>query len=162
MGLRRLLQPSLAEGMARRTGAMTLVVPRKVKGFVSHDDGRVNLRRLLIPVDIRPDGRVAVDAAARAARSMSRGSVELYLLHVGAEMPPLELPTIPGCSWRRMATQGDVVNTISEMAQVHDVDLIVMATEGHRDFSDTLHGSVTERVLRQAHCPVLAVPALSE
>jgi nucleotide-binding universal stress UspA family protein len=162
MGLRRLLQPSLAEGMARRTGAMTLVVPRKVKGFVSHDDGRVNLRRLLIPVDIRPDGRVAVDAAARAARSMSRGSVELYLIHVGESMPSLELPTIPGCSWRRMATKGDVVDTISEMALAHEADLIVMATEGHRDLGDALHGSVTERVLRQAHCPVLVVPALKE
>lgn len=162
MGLRRLLQPSLAEGVARRTGAMALVVPRKVKGFVSPDDGRVNLRRLLVPFDVRPDGRVAVDAAARAARSMSKGSVEIFLLHVGESMPPLDLPSIPGCSWRRMATKGDVVETISEMAQAHDVDLIVMATEGHRQLGDALHGSVTERVLRQALCPVLAVPALTE
>jgi nucleotide-binding universal stress UspA family protein len=161
MGLRRLLQPSLAEGVARRTGAMALVVPRTVKGFVSPDDGRVSLRRLLVPVDVRPDGRVAVDAAARAARSMSKGSVEIYLLHVGENIPPLDVPTIPGCSWRRMATKGDVVSTISEMAQAHEADLIVMATEGHRDLGDALHGSVTERVLRQALCPVLAVPALT-
>jgi nucleotide-binding universal stress UspA family protein len=40
-------------------------------------------------------------------------------------------------------------------------DLIVMATQGHRDFLDALRGSITERVLRGAHCPVLAVPAKS-
>jgi len=39
--------------------------------------------------------------------------------------------------------------------------LIVMATEGHRDFLDALRGSTTERVLRAADCAVLAVPATS-
>ena len=39
-------------------------------------------------------------------------------------------------------------------------DLIVMATEGHQGFLDAIRGSTTERVLRQAPCPVLAVPAL--
>jgi nucleotide-binding universal stress UspA family protein len=38
-------------------------------------------------------------------------------------------------------------------------DLIAMATEGHKGFLDVLRGSTTERVLRDARCPVLAVPA---
>ena len=38
-------------------------------------------------------------------------------------------------------------------------DLMVLATQGHIDFLDALRGSTTERVLRGAHCPVLAVPA---
>jgi nucleotide-binding universal stress UspA family protein len=33
-----------------------------------------------------------------------------------------------------------------------------MATEGHQGFLDALRGSTTERVLRGALCPVLAVP----
>jgi nucleotide-binding universal stress UspA family protein len=38
----------------------------------------------------------------------------------------------------------------------------VLATQGHMDFLDALRGSTTERVLRGAHCPVLAVPAMAK
>ena len=38
-------------------------------------------------------------------------------------------------------------------------NLIMMATAGHQGFLDALRGSTTERVLRHAPCPVLAVPA---
>lgn len=40
-----------------------------------------------------------------------------------------------------------------------DVDLIVMATKGQDSVLDLLRGSTTERVLRGARCPVLAIPA---
>jgi nucleotide-binding universal stress UspA family protein len=33
-----------------------------------------------------------------------------------------------------------------------------MATQGHHGVLDALRGSVTERVLRRAPCPLLAVP----
>lgn len=158
MGLARLLQPSLAEKMARSTGAMTLVVPKRVRGFVS-GDGRIQLRRMLVPVAESPPPGPAVEAAARAAGTMSKGSVEIYLIHVGEVSPDLDLPSVPGCSWRKMSALGDVVMTIAEMAEAHDVDLIVMATEGPRSVLQTLRGSVTERVVRRAPCPVLAVPA---
>jgi nucleotide-binding universal stress UspA family protein len=34
-----------------------------------------------------------------------------------------------------------------------------MATHGHHGFLDALRGSTTERVLHDATCPLLAVPA---
>ena len=37
-------------------------------------------------------------------------------------------------------------------------DLIGMPTMGHHGFLDALRGNTTERLLRQAPCPVLAVP----
>jgi len=37
------------------------------------------------------------------------------------------------------------------------VDVIVMGTHGRRGFDRLMLGSVTERVVRQAHCPVLSV-----
>jgi len=39
------------------------------------------------------------------------------------------------------------------------VDLLIMTTAGHNGILDVFQGSVTERVLRKVHCPVLAVPA---
>ena len=40
-----------------------------------------------------------------------------------------------------------------------DVDLIVMATKAQDSLLDMLRGSTTERVLRGARCPLLAIPA---
>jgi nucleotide-binding universal stress UspA family protein len=45
------------------------------------------------------------------------------------------------------------------MAETLAVDLIVMATAGRHGFLEALQGSTTERVVRQARCPVLAIPA---
>jgi nucleotide-binding universal stress UspA family protein len=36
-------------------------------------------------------------------------------------------------------------------------DLVVMTTQGRHGFMDALRGSTTERVLREARCPLLAV-----
>jgi hypothetical protein len=36
---------------------------------------------------------------------------------------------------------------------------VVMATQGHHGFLDALRGSTTERIVRHAACPVLAVSA---
>jgi nucleotide-binding universal stress UspA family protein len=56
---------------------------------------------------------------------------------------------------------GDPVESILKEAADWSPQLIVMATEGHRDFLDALRGSTTERVLRAVRCAVLAVPATS-
>jgi nucleotide-binding universal stress UspA family protein len=42
---------------------------------------------------------------------------------------------------------------------VQQANLIAMPTAGHHGFLDAVRGSTTERVLRHAPCPVLAVPA---
>jgi nucleotide-binding universal stress UspA family protein len=50
-----------------------------------------------------------------------------------------------------------VANVILELAEVQDVGLIIMGTHGLRGIDRVLLGSVTDKVLRKAHCPVLAV-----
>ena len=47
---------------------------------------------------------------------------------------------------------------ILEHAASNDVDLIVMGTHGTSGFQHLILGSVTEKVLRKAACPVLTVP----
>jgi len=49
-------------------------------------------------------------------------------------------------------------DAILAMAQARGINLIVMGTHGRRGFDHLLLGSVTERVLRRAPCPVLAIP----
>jgi nucleotide-binding universal stress UspA family protein len=53
--------------------------------------------------------------------------------------------------------EGDVTDTILAFAQTRAVDLIVMGTHGRHGLDHVLLGSVTEKVLRKARCPVLAV-----
>jgi universal stress protein A len=46
---------------------------------------------------------------------------------------------------------------IVEIAEAEKVDLIVMATHGRTGFSHLFMGSVAERVVRTAPCPVLTI-----
>ena len=59
------------------------------------------------------------------------------------------------------ATANSVIGTpagsIVEYAGGHDIDLIVMGTHGRGGMSHLLMGSVAERVVRTAPCPVLTV-----
>ena len=54
---------------------------------------------------------------------------------------------------------GDVVQVLTELAELHAADLVVLGTSGRKGLDKLLVGSVAEEVLRTAPCPVLAVGA---
>jgi nucleotide-binding universal stress UspA family protein len=49
--------------------------------------------------------------------------------------------------------------TIADAARTFDADVIVVGTHGHTAIGGLLLGSVTQRLLHIASCPVLAIPA---
>ena len=157
-GLPLWLKPSISQAIARRTSAMTLFVPSGCRGIVSME-GDIQLRRILLPIDHHPDPQEAVMRAVRAAEVFGEDTVHMIVLHVngGGVLPNFERPQSEACSWREIRAEGEVAVTILDSAK--DVDLIVMATEGRHGIVDAMRGSVTERVVRGASCPVLAVPA---
>jgi nucleotide-binding universal stress UspA family protein len=53
--------------------------------------------------------------------------------------------------------QGIAPDSILSFAQAEKTDVIVMGTHGRRGFDRLMLGSVTDRVMRRAPCPVLAV-----
>ena len=55
------------------------------------------------------------------------------------------------------AIVGMPATSIVEYAEGHDIDLIVMGTHGRGGMSHLLMGSVAERVVRTATCPVLTI-----
>jgi nucleotide-binding universal stress UspA family protein len=158
-GLPRWLQPSMAERIAARSGTRTLFVPGNSRGFVSHENGTLAIKRILVPFDNRPSPRQALAYTARIARALD-SPIEIILLHVGepTTLPGSLLPQIPGCDWKQEHREGDVVEELIKAAREHDVDLITMTTAGHQGILDALRGSIMQQVLRQAPCPLLAIP----
>jgi nucleotide-binding universal stress UspA family protein len=156
-GLQLWLKPSIAQAIARRSSAMTLFVPSGCRGIVS-TDGDIQLRRILLPVDHQPDAQEAVVRAVRAAEVFGEDVVQMVVLHVNGDTSPyFQRPESKACSWKEIRKEGEVAATILDASE--DADLIVMATEGRHGIVDAMRGSVTERVVRGASCPVLAVPA---
>ena len=160
-GLARWLRKAVAEPLSRRSGAMTLFIPRTGRGFVSLENGTVTLKRILIPIDHVPRPQTALRRAFLLARGLDCGAGEFRLIHVGnpRTAPRIALTEEAGWSYEIVMRQGDVVNQILEEEAHWRPDLMVLATQGHMDFLDALRGSTTERVLRGTHCPVLAIPA---
>lgn len=139
-------------------------------------------RRLLVPVDFSPNSARALDTAIELAQ---RFGAELHVLHayeipVGPAMAygisfPQELgDEVRDAAARRLAkawqkveaagvkgethlTQATAAEAIAETAKQLSADLIVMGTRGLSGFKHVLLGSVAERVLRLAPCPVLTV-----
>jgi nucleotide-binding universal stress UspA family protein len=52
---------------------------------------------------------------------------------------------------------GNAPAEIIRVAKEIDADLIVLGTHGRKGISQMIIGSVTEKVIRRAHCPVLTV-----
>ncbi|MSO67866.1 MAG: universal stress protein [Pseudolabrys sp.] len=160
-GAARWLHGSVAEKLARHAKAPTLFVPANARGFVDQARGEVYLRRVLIPVDREPGPAAAIATIMKFAHTLAGFGVEERLLHVGSNPPQVKRHTDPHHPVPVAVRRGNVVETIIEAASDWQPDLIGMPTAGHHGFLDALRGSTTERVLRQAPCPLLAVPVRS-
>ena len=162
-GLPRWLQPSFSEALVRQAMVATLFVPAGVKGFVSHETGRLSLNRVLIPTDRRPHPGVGLDVVGGLLRSLQIPSPRIEALYVGDpyDRPSVHAPEKLDCIFEPITRSGHAVDAILEQAMESRADLIVMVTEGRHGFLDALRGSTTEQIVRQSPCPVLAVPASS-
>jgi nucleotide-binding universal stress UspA family protein len=56
-----------------------------------------------------------------------------------------------------MVTQGDPAKVIIELAKAKSYDLIIMGTRGRTAFQELLIGSVSQKVMHHASCPVMVV-----
>ena len=56
-----------------------------------------------------------------------------------------------------MVTQGDPAQVIIDLAKTKRHDLIIMGTRGRSTFQELLIGSVSQKVMHHAICPVMVV-----
>jgi universal stress protein A len=138
-------------------------------------------------VMVATDFGEAADAALRYGRELARGfGATLHVVHVaetsyvgyGVETYVPLLPDVDGeleeSARRRLnsliQSAGNGPRTIAavlpssvpsvaiiDYARDHDIDLIVMGTHGRGSLAHLVMGSVAERVVREAACPVLTM-----
>ena len=58
---------------------------------------------------------------------------------------------------RTVVIQGDPATQIGNLADTDNMDIIVIATHGFTGWRKFMFGSVTEKVIRYANCPVLSI-----
>jgi nucleotide-binding universal stress UspA family protein len=123
----------------------------------------VRLSRVLCPVDFSDASRHAVKHAVAVAR-WSRASITA--LHVDGEtlaardaiLSMFERAHPDGVDVNVAIESGRPSTRILDCAEEVSADLIVMGTHGASGFEHLVLGSVTEKVLHKAPCPVLTVP----
>jgi len=148
----------------------------------------IEIRRILCPTDLSDIAPRAFDHALALAR-FHQAEVELAYVSepllpgpvAPASYPPwavldpavrgrlrsaLEALAAPasalGIPVRIEVHEGRVVVEILERARSWPADVVVMGTHGRGGFERWVLGSVTEKVLRKAPCPVLTVPPPAE
>jgi nucleotide-binding universal stress UspA family protein len=143
----------------------------------------IDLRRILVPTDFSKFSDVALTYAAALAQ---RFGAELYLVHVVQDLalfvpdavgvapisPPIEQFTaaarealgrvsrderLKGLTVHTEVIEGTPFYEIIRFARETEIDLIVVGSHGHTGLAHVLLGSVTDKVVRKAPCPVLTV-----
>lgn len=77
-------------------------------------------------------------------------------------MPFVHILEHAGVTARPLVDRGDPALTILRIAEEEGITHILMGTHGRKGLRRALLGSVAERVLRQATCPVTVVRSMSQ
>lgn len=125
----------------------------------------MSAQQILVATDFSENAAAALAVGVTTAKALG---VRLHLLHVfaGAEDDAARLlaeaAAKAGAEAPLVSTSaGDPAREILRYASRFAIDLIVIGTHGCTGLRRVLLGSVAERVVRGARCPVLVVPAAS-
>jgi nucleotide-binding universal stress UspA family protein len=183
-GIKHMFLGSTAERVVRHSSCPVLVV----RLHAGHWNGSTTplsrtgfqLTRILTPTDFSDCSQLPFDYAAQLARDFK---AELRLVHVinphaypfgdqhlalDAAQLTREATEAAQKQMRAMAAKSNLRYSTRVMrgspaieicrAANDSVDLIVISTHGRTGLGHVLIGSVAERVVRHAHCPVLVIP----
>lgn len=148
----------------------------------------IEIKRILCPTDFSEFSQHALEQAVAIARWYGSEITALHVFGISVTAPALtadggiialdrtslmagfqrelqkdlEAFVAPvasaGVQIRQSVVEGEIVRTIVAQATSLSADLVVIGTHGRSGFERLLLGSVAERVLRKAPCPVLTVP----
>lgn len=151
----------------------------------------MKLERILLPTDFSPCSLSALQTALGLAAKFSSRIDLVYVLEDLPIFPALSFEHLPTFSSEEFYTRaeeqsrktlarlleekipsgvrgtiyvhrGSPALEIVQCAKTHRHDVIVMSTHGHKGFKHAVLGSVTEKVVQHATCPVLSARADDE
>jgi nucleotide-binding universal stress UspA family protein len=144
-------------------------------------------QHILVPTDFSEDADYALDYAIELAKVLQAHLTVLHVFHLSplalGEAPPAVLADTlaameanaqhqtqmalarvqeAGLQGDSAIVEGIPFQVIINTAESMDVDLIVMGTHGRTGLTHALMGSVAEKVVRLAPCPVLVTRGTTE
>ncbi len=145
----------------------------------------IEIRRILCPTDFSGFSRHALDFSVALAKWYEAEVTVLHVLPRIAPNPaylpePMVIPPAAreralrelgrfvhesrraGVTTQVVLEEGDTIPTIVNLAKRLPADLLALGTHGRGGFERFMLGSVTEKVLRKAPCPVLTLPRAVE
>ena len=142
----------------------------------------IEVRRILVPIDFSPHADAVVEWAAHLAEEHGSSLILLHAYHLPVEFQQLEGAYLPAEFWTNVKVdaerqltryadplreqglaveecvrEGYPATVIEEEAERLEADLIVIGSRGLSGLKHLLLGSIAERVVQKAHCPVLTV-----
>lgn len=142
----------------------------------------VQVKKILCAVDFSEASKEVAGYAAYMAGSLKAEVLVLYVApslsqYVGFHVPPSSIESFvkeivagadksmeaflsehfKGLNVRGEVVTGYAAEEILNIAEEEKADLIIMGTHGRRGIDRILFGSVAERVVKNARCPVLTV-----
>ncbi|MCM0755644.1 universal stress protein [Desulfovibrio aminophilus] len=141
-----------------------------------------NIKKILCAVDFSEHSPMVADYAKTMAKALDASVICLYVApslsqYVGFHVPPSSIENFVGEivsgadttmsaflaeNFAGVSVEGRVVTgyaaeEVLNLAEEHGVDCIVMGTHGRRGIDRILFGSVAEKVVKSAKCPVLTI-----
>ena len=177
--LTRAFGSSLAEDIIAESPCAVLAIRPPQKDFVD-EQSDIQLKRLLLATNFRPSSVAATQLATQMANQFGAELHAVYVIgdyfeHISVLFPEgglAALTRLRGYVQERMAhlsrgggathiAEGRPYQEIVKLADTLQADLIVIGTAVHGSLFGSSHvlGSEIERVIRNAPCPVLCVPA---
>ncbi len=182
-GLKRLILGSVTERLMRTLPCPMYIVRSLERDLSAPVMAEMKLKRILVGCDFSTDSDLAVQYGVNLAQEFQ---TELYLVHVlePTVYKDMLTQTAGACDSGREGLRGTLTQKLKGMvpeearqwctpetlllaghpseeltkyAVVNDMDLIVLGVRGHSVMESLLVGSTTDRVVRQAPCPVLSV-----
>ena len=142
----------------------------------------IDVRTILVPLDFSPSSDAVLDWAAHLAEEHGSRLVLLHAYHLPVDFQQLEGAYLPPDFWTQVKAdaaqnleryavrvrerglevetsirEGYPATVIEDEARARHADLVVIGTRGHTGLKHLLLGSVAERVVQKAPCPVLTV-----
>jgi len=141
----------------------------------------IHLKNILVPTDFSAAADNALSYGVALARQFE---ATLWLVHVvepqtfftgleGVPIPPLDIgeetarakelmaefsKNVPAnVALRSLVRYGPVMGEISALAKEENLDLVIVSTHGRSGLDRALFGSMAERIVHHAPCPILVV-----